>query len=358
MTTEANVYVPFDTPGGPPAGMRSLDLKLLDAPPEPPTYLVDGLLERQGVAILSGDAGSAKSLIAQALAAAVVRGEPWLGRGCARGRVLYVDEENPRRIVIDRLRGLGLRSHDDGLAYYSRQGVALGSGDWTAEIRDAVRRHEADLVIIDTVSAACAVEVIDNSAVVRLYQEVLRPLAVDFDLSLVMLHHERKPQQGGQRNAGMAMMGARQWAGQADLHLALEKAHKDRYHESAERPDGQWDAYRYRLETPKRRDGGNGKGVEEVEVSSIRSPAGALQWLRVQSTGTAASRPNVNRDDEIGGRVLAFLTAQQGSARRADIAAHIGVERNDGRLERALSALQDDGSVVKPARGMYAHATP
>jgi len=39
--------------------------------------------------------------------------------------------------------------------------------------------------------------------------------------AILLLHHERKQSKDNPRLSGQAMMGARQWAGQADSHMTL-----------------------------------------------------------------------------------------------------------------------------------------
>jgi RecA-family ATPase len=75
----------------------------LDADPEPIQWIVEGLLEAGTICVLSGDTSVGKSQLALALAAAMLTGGTWLGHDVPQGRVLYIDGENYRRIVHDRL---------------------------------------------------------------------------------------------------------------------------------------------------------------------------------------------------------------------------------------------------------------
>jgi Mrp family chromosome partitioning ATPase len=70
-------------------GKASLDLvhisELLGEPDEPENWLVDGLLPTGGLSVLVGKPKAGKSTLARALAVAVARGEPWLGRATFPG---------------------------------------------------------------------------------------------------------------------------------------------------------------------------------------------------------------------------------------------------------------------------------
>ncbi len=82
------------------------------APAPAPRYLVDRLLERGEVFVLSGDTGAAKSIVTTDLVVAGLRERGWLGREVAARRFLIMDEENPERIVVARLRALGMTNAD------------------------------------------------------------------------------------------------------------------------------------------------------------------------------------------------------------------------------------------------------
>lgn len=76
----------------------------------PPEWLVEGVIERGTVTVLSGDTSAGKSSVADALSVSVLKGAPWLGCPVNRGHVLYIDEENHRRVVRDRLKAFGVKT--------------------------------------------------------------------------------------------------------------------------------------------------------------------------------------------------------------------------------------------------------
>ena len=250
-------------------------------PPPAADYLVDGLLERGTITVLSADSGAGKSLIAASMAVAMMQSRPWLGRRTTGKRVMFIDEENFYRVIFGRLLALGMTNEDrQNLLYFLRLGVALGSGDWMERVREEMDDFHPDLLVVDTAAAATNVELNDNSAVARLYATSLRPL-VD-DAGMLLLHHERKPQGSYQRHAGHAMMGARQWAGQADSHLALERL-GDVAVEALS--DGRMlRRYPLKMEMPKNRDGRSVN--EKIAIVSEHNP-GSTQptWLRVDRVG-------------------------------------------------------------------------
>lgn len=313
---------------------------------EPPDWLVDGVIERGTVTVLSGDTAAGKSIVADALTVAVLKGEPWLGVEVQRGRVLYVDEENHRRIVRDRLKAFGVTNADrDGLRYFLRAGACLGERQWNEWLAEQAQSHRADLVVIDTASSATRGDVNDNTAVAALYRDALRPATIS-GAAVLVLHHERK-QTGEFRNASQSMMGARQWAGQADAHLALKATGKLT---DVAGDDGRaCQRYPVELEMPKVRDGQPALPAA-LAIVSERNSAGRLEWMALEE-----AEPRVSSDDAFAARIVAFLSERE-QAQNGEIAATLKVGRNDGRLRRALDGLQAEGRVRKVERGTYAVA--
>jgi hypothetical protein len=337
---------------GPETGPDPTPLDIdFDAEPEPPRYVVDRVFERQTVNVLSGDTGSAKSILGAALTAAALTGGEWLGRVVDADRVLVVDEENPSRTIRSRLRALGLtNAHRDGLRYYNRGGVRIGEERWSEWLRREAADHGADLVIIDTAMAACAADVNDNDEVVKLYTEALRPVATDLDLAIVVLHHERKHQAGQSRNPGQAMMGARQWAGQADAHVTVAVDGTELTEE--EGPGGSRRLRRSFVMRPaeKVRDG-EPNFRERVVVTSEKAPDGTLRWMQVESEGpieAAETRPDGLARD-LGGAI----EEAEGEMTKGELAQIVGEDPGATTFERGIARALELGLVARVKRGVY-----
>lgn len=71
-------------------------------------WLVEGLLPSASVTLLAGEPGSYKTWLALALLRGVDGGGSFLGRRCTQNAVLYLDRENPLRVVQERLAVLGI----------------------------------------------------------------------------------------------------------------------------------------------------------------------------------------------------------------------------------------------------------
>jgi hypothetical protein len=70
---------------------------------QPLNWLVDGMIARNTMTLLTGTDGTAKTLLAQKMAISVASGADFLGRRCQPAPVLYLDYENPDFAVRERL---------------------------------------------------------------------------------------------------------------------------------------------------------------------------------------------------------------------------------------------------------------
>ncbi len=324
-----------------------------DEPPAAPDWLVEGLIERETVTVMSADSGVGKSIICNGLTVSMVQGRSWLGRQTYGERVVVIDEENFARVIRRRLQAFGMTNADrENVLYFSRIGTSLGEGDWFTKTEETLQRFAPDLLIIDTAAAATAVDVNDNTAVARFYSQVLRPLA--YYCAVILLHHERKPATGaagGKRHAGHAMMGARQWAGQSDAHIALEVMGE---FEETEQDDGTLlQRHAIRLEMPKSRDGASKSALTHFAVTSLKETDGqTLRWLRLD-VDNPPQDTSAARQREWAEAVSAIILDLGGTARLADIADRLDVDPKSGALARGLRRMHTDGYLTRPEHGVY-----
>jgi hypothetical protein len=321
-----------------------------DAPAPAPSYVVSGVFEAETVNVLSGDTGAAKSILAQALTAAALTGRKWLGRDVLTDRVLYVDEENPRIVPMARLRALGVENdHRDRLRYANRAGIELGTDKWDAWLRAEIEAHRPGLVIVDTAMAATAADVNENDSVVALYK-ALRPIASDLGVAIVLLHHERKQQVGQTRDRSQAMLGARQWAGQADRQVTVRV---NGHLEVTDRPDGGADKRReFVLEGGKDRMGESGR-PELIVVSSVTGETGALQSMTVNSEGPIA--PERSRKEQVADEIVEALRESERPMHTGALAEAVSEDPDGHTFKAALRSCVtgDRPRLLKVQKGLY-----
>ncbi|ORV61482.1 hypothetical protein AWC03_09795 [Mycobacterium europaeum] len=147
--------------------------------PDDVDWLVDDFLVRGSAYSLVSPAKAGKSLLLQDVAAALAAGRKVFGHPPrVPMNVLYVDHENSRDDIVERLRDMGYGPKDlANLHYLSFPTMPpLDSVAGGRDLADVAEHYDADLVIIDTVSRVVAGE--ENSADTyrALYRHALAPL--------------------------------------------------------------------------------------------------------------------------------------------------------------------------------------
>ncbi len=132
-------------------------------------WLIEPYIPLGDITVLFGDGGTGKSLLALALTLSGLLGHPLGGIWSIRDikRAVYLDWESDRQAHAERLWGLAqaLEMPPDGAILHRRLYRPL-TEDISA-IRADCDRHEADLVIVDSLGAACGAEPESADAAVR-----------------------------------------------------------------------------------------------------------------------------------------------------------------------------------------------
>ena len=179
------------------------------------SWLVDGLLPRDGLSLLVGSPKAGKSTLARCLATAVVgRGSPWLDRDVDSGTVLH----------------LSLEERTDTVAHHYRMLEACGERivliedpwpkpkDPAAKLKDLITKFAPVLVIIDPLIRCVSIRNTNDYAETS---EALDPyinLARVYRTHILFVHHANK--RGGVQ--GNEIMGSQAIAGSMDTILSLK----------------------------------------------------------------------------------------------------------------------------------------
>lgn len=170
---------------------KSLDLT---QPPPPMDWLVSEMVCSGDVTLLMGDPGLGKSWLTMDLAASVASSEDshWLGYPVMkRGRVMYVDEENPEDIIFHRFKKLGLSEEEArNIHYLYRPGIWLNK-DPDALIEEALE-YEPLLIVIDSLSRVHSEDENSAGAMANVFREGITPLARETGAAVVVIHHSNK----------------------------------------------------------------------------------------------------------------------------------------------------------------------
>lgn len=123
--------------------------------PEPSKPIIDGVLRRGHILMLTGPPKAGKSWGMGHLAYAVATGTDWMGFKCHEGTVCYVDTElDPKSLFVrlDRIRSqLGLMDSHGNIMAMSLRGKAIDAETLVNTITDAYGEQPPALVIIDSI---------------------------------------------------------------------------------------------------------------------------------------------------------------------------------------------------------------
>ena len=172
-------------------------------------WLIEGLIPKSAVTLLSGESGCGKSTLALGLAGAVVHGRDFLGLKTDQRNVLIVDGENGASIYHDRLRRLCVE----------RTPLLHVWGVWCDKHpigpkEPAIARfvkEKQPLIIFDSLIAFHPGSEQDASET-RRYLDDFRKLAAD-GATVILLHHTGKS------------LGSREYRGSSDIKASVDTAY-------------------------------------------------------------------------------------------------------------------------------------
>lgn len=182
-------------------------------PPER-RFIVDGWLARGTAALLVGEDGIGKSLLAQQLATCVAAGRPFLGMPVERAAAIYITCEDDADELWRRQRGINaalslpadcapamlsslVGQMDVDLSALTPAG-AIGPSPLARAIVDVAKEYRAGLIILDNLAHLFS----GNENVrrdVAVFCSLLERMAIDADATVLLLGH---PSKGGAEYSG------------------------------------------------------------------------------------------------------------------------------------------------------------
>ncbi len=200
---------------------------------DPPVhYLVNELIP-SGVLILPhGEPRTMKTWAALELAVSVATDR--LGFNLERFAtqsaypVLYSSQEDDARRVRDRvkrlLRGRGIERYPETLAFAVHKGIDLENAKWQSRLCEDIQRYGFKLVVFDPIRRYSS-SVDKGPAEVRMITSFLRRLCVETGTSIVIVHHDVKPnaQMPDNRRRGHRASGG-DWFAAAECPMMFEPA--------------------------------------------------------------------------------------------------------------------------------------
>jgi hypothetical protein len=169
---------------------RHIDLgPLLSAPAKPIPWRVDDLVADGTVTVLSGESGSGKSWLAQALCTGVRRGTSVAGLPCTPGKALYVDAEmGPQMFVDQRLRPAGITTPE--FEYIDAMGLDVSKPSDLGWLKSKIVGLGVNLVVIDSLRRLAPSKAENDSDDMAPTIAAIAKLARDTGAALLLIHHK------------------------------------------------------------------------------------------------------------------------------------------------------------------------
>lgn len=162
--------------------------EILSAEFPEPKWAVRNLIPT-GLIILAGRPKLGKSWLALQIAIAVASGGKVLGEDVDRGRVLYLALEDNARRMQDRMR---IQKAPLGMELDIEFEWMPLSGFGSANLIERIDKDEYSLVIVDTLTRALGKVKQDDQTEVGLALGSLQRIAIDREISLLLIDHHRK----------------------------------------------------------------------------------------------------------------------------------------------------------------------
>lgn len=186
-------------------GLTPLDwTDVLEGEQPEPDWLAEPVVERGTSVVVYSPPKAGKSLLLLDVCARLAAGLPVLGHPAREPlRVLYLDAENTRADLAERLRAMHVKAADLGARLVYLQFPALQPLDTAAggaQVQALAREHRPDLVVLDTLARFVQGDENEAQTYADLYRHALLALK-RLGIAVVRLDHAGKDVQKGQRGS-------------------------------------------------------------------------------------------------------------------------------------------------------------
>ena len=201
--------------------------ELRDWEEEEREWIIDRLIPSHSVCILTGKRGTLKTFIALLMSYAIASGESFLDKFSTRkGGVIYLDKENGVHIMKKRTsmikKGLQLNSEKLPIGFICFSQLKIDKLSSVVALEEIIDEFTPSLLIIDTYRRGISFDENDAGKVSELFVDTLRPLVEKNNISILLIHHDRKSGQGYGDEMD-ELRGSSDLANYADIILKMER---------------------------------------------------------------------------------------------------------------------------------------
>lgn len=160
-------------------------------------WIIDRLIPSRSVCILTGKRGTLKTFIALLIGYSIATGTNFLGRyETKKGKVIYLDKENGIPIMRKRTsmikNGLQISQENIKVGFICFSQLKIDKMSDIGKIESLIKKHNPSLLIVDTYRRGISFDENDAGAVSELFVDTLRPLVEKNNISIILIHHNRK----------------------------------------------------------------------------------------------------------------------------------------------------------------------
>lgn len=176
--------------------------------PELSPPLIDGILRQGHKMLLAGPSKAGKSYALIELCCAVAEGKPWLGFGCAQGRILYVNLELDRASCLHRFKdvytALGWAPENlDRIDIWNLRGKSVPMDKLAPKLIRRASKKDYIAIVIDPIYKVITGD--ENSAdQMANFCNQFDKVCTELGCAVIYCHHHSKGAQGGKRSMDRA----------------------------------------------------------------------------------------------------------------------------------------------------------
>lgn len=196
-------YSSLQAPESPKTERTDFELiweKDLDNFQENKDWIIEKLIPQKSVGVWTGKRSTYKTFLVLNSCFCIASGLPFLDLKTRQGKVIYLDKENGIYIMRERKnmvkRGLGLEDfYDVGFICFST--LKIDKLTDIHKIEELIKENKPSVLVVDTYRRGISFEENDAGMVSKLFVDILRPLVEKYDLSIILIHHDRKGESQG-----------------------------------------------------------------------------------------------------------------------------------------------------------------
>jgi len=201
--------------------------ELLDYEVQPEFFVINPLIPREAITSITADSGKGKSLFTLILAYHIAIGQTLFDKyEVEQGKVLIIDQEMSKNEIVTRFKKLVDR--DIQIDYIINQKFLITDPENFSSLLLSILQNKYSVVILDTFTECHDREENDAGAMKAVNKQLLELIRIT-KVSVIYLHHHRKPQKG-ERLSQSSSRGSSEIIAKVSSHLLLDsKNYKNEY---------------------------------------------------------------------------------------------------------------------------------